>query len=43
MENEDNYNFLLEDLHFGSNLRASKEYREDIAKVLVKRCIKELN
>jgi len=33
---------LLEELHFSDNVRASKDYRKDLAKVYVKRGIKEV-
>lgn len=35
-------NILSNEVHFGSDLRASSEYRNDIAKVLLKRCLMEV-
>lgn len=35
-------NYVQENLSFGTNMRASKEFRAHLSKVLVKRCIKEV-
>jgi len=35
-------NTLSNEVHFGNDLRASSEYRNDIAKVLLKRCLMEV-
>jgi CO/xanthine dehydrogenase FAD-binding subunit len=35
-------NMVMEELHFGTNIRGSKEYREDMCKVLVKRMYDKL-
>ena len=34
---------VVEQVRFGSNMRGSAEYRKEIAKVLIKRAVMELN